>query len=46
MKIKNKYSKAYEEEMAKYTVQKPVYEEDDKSAVSDSIFGDSSATSE
>lgn len=46
LKIKNKYSKAYEEEMAKYTVQKPVYEEDDESAVSDSIFGDSSATSE
>lgn len=35
--IKNRYSKMYEDEMAKYRVEKPEYEEDDE-ALFDSIF--------
>lgn len=36
--IKNKFSRMYEEEMGKYTVQKPEYEEDTE-ALFDAIFG-------
>lgn len=36
--IKNKYARMYEEEMAKYAVQKPEYEEDSE-ALFDAIFG-------
>ena len=39
MHIKNSYSKMYEEEMAKYKVEKPEYEDDDE-ALFDSVFGD------
>lgn len=45
LKIKNKYSKKYEEEIAKYTVEPPTYEEADESAVSDDIFEDSASES-
>ena len=38
MNIKNSYSRMYEEEMAKYTVQKPEYEGDDE-ALFDAVFG-------
>lgn len=36
--IKNKYARMYEDEMSKYTVQKPEYEEDSE-ALFDAIFG-------
>lgn len=36
--IKNKFSRMYDEEMAKYTVEKPEYEEDTE-ALFDAIFG-------
>lgn len=36
--IKNKFSRMYEEEMNKYTVQKPEYEEDSE-ALFDAVFG-------
>lgn len=36
--IKNQYSRMYEEEMKKYTVQKPQYEEDSE-ALFDAVFG-------
>lgn len=39
MHIKNSYSKMYEEEMTKYKVEKPEYEDDDE-ALFDSVFGD------
>lgn len=38
MGIKNTYSRMYEEEMAKYKVDKPEYEDDDE-ALFDSVFG-------
>lgn len=38
MGIKNSYSKMYEDEMAKYTVEKPEYEGDDE-AIFDAVFG-------
>ena len=38
MNIKNSYSRMYEAEMAKYTVQKPEYEGDDE-ALFDAVFG-------
>lgn len=40
MRIKNSYSKMYEEEMTKYKVEKPEYEDDDE-ALFDSVFGES-----
>ena len=40
MGIKNSYSKMYEDEMAKYKVEKPEYEGDeDNEALFDAIFG-------
>lgn len=39
MKIKNSYSRAYEEEMKKYKVEKPEYE-DDEEGLFNSVFGD------
>ena len=41
--LKNRYSKLYEEEMAKFRVEKPEYEEDDE-ALFDSIFANKSDT--
>lgn len=38
MNIKNKFARMYEEEMAKYTVQKPEYEGDEE-ATFDAVFG-------
>lgn len=38
MGIKNSYSKMYEDEMAKYTVERPEYEGDDE-AIFDAVFG-------
>lgn len=38
MGIKNSYSRLYEEEMAKYKVEKPEYEDDDE-ALFDAVFG-------
>ena len=38
MGIKNSYSKLYEDEMLKYRVQKPQYEEDDE-ILFDNLFG-------
>lgn len=38
MSIKNKFARMYEEEMAKYTVQKPEYEGDEE-ATFDAVFG-------
>ena len=38
MGVKNSYSKLYENEMAKYRVDKPQYEDDDE-ALFDNLFG-------
>ena len=38
MGLKNRYSKLYEEEMKKYSVTKPEYEDDDE-ALFDAVFG-------
>lgn len=46
MGIKNSYARAYEQEMAKYKVEKPEYE-DDEEALFDAVFGgDSNGTNE
>lgn len=41
--IANPFAEEYEEELAKYTVQKPEYEEDGESNTFDSIFGEKDA---
>lgn len=45
MGIKNSYSRAYEDEMAKYKVERPEYE-DDEDALFDAVFGGDSSDSE
>lgn len=41
MGINNKYAKMYEEEMSKYRVENPQYEDDDDETLFESVFGNS-----